>query len=49
MDRDPDAPRGGYSAVSYTEALEEGLVPVYNGETLVQDNASVHTARYTTT
>ena len=48
MDRDPDAPRGGYSAQSYIWALEEGLCPIYRpGAFFLQDNASIHTARIT--
>jgi hypothetical protein len=27
MQRDPDAPRGGYSAQSYVQALQQGLLP----------------------
>lgn len=27
MQRDPDAPRGGYSAQSYIQALQQGLLP----------------------
>jgi hypothetical protein len=29
MERDPDAPRGGYTMKSYLDALEEGLLPFY--------------------
>ena len=46
MRRDEDLPRGGYSAVSYVDTLEEGLVPMYNGEVFMQDNASIHTSHY---
>jgi transposase len=46
--RDDNAPRGGYSAISYTNALKEGLVPIYDpGDILLQDNAPVHTASLT--
>src|SRR6267154_726975 len=46
MMRDPESGRGGYSANSYIETLEEGLLPIYNGElTFMQDNASIHTAK----
>jgi transposase len=49
MERDPNAPRGGYSANSYISALEEGLLPSYKpGERFMQDNASIHTAQSTT-
>jgi hypothetical protein len=29
MERNSDAPRGGYSAQSYIEALKKGLLPHY--------------------
>ena len=36
---------GGYNAQSYQEALEEGLLPVYQpGNRFQQDNAPIHTA-----
>lgn len=47
MERDERSPGGGYTSFSYTDTLEEGLVPIYNGETFVQDNAPVHTSGYT--
>jgi hypothetical protein len=47
MDRDPEALRGGYTAISYTNTLEEGLVPLYDGQVFMQDNAPIHTARHT--
>lgn len=47
MQRDEDLPRGGFNSSSYTDTLEEGLVPVYNGETFMQDNAPIHTSRQT--
>jgi hypothetical protein len=47
MDRDLAAPKGGYSAVPYIKTLEEGFLPIYNGETYMQDNAPVHKARIT--
>jgi hypothetical protein len=46
MERDPISPKGGYSSISYTNALSEGLLPIYNGETFMQDNAPVHTSRH---
>ncbi|KAK1244999.1 hypothetical protein MKX08_004628, partial [Trichoderma sp. CBMAI-0020] len=43
MERDPDAPRGGYSSKSYQNALSEGLLSVYDGTRLFQqDNARIH-------
>ena len=48
MVRDPDAPRRGYSSLSYCEALEEGLLPQYShGQRFMQDNARIHTSKYT--
>lgn len=43
MERDPTAPRGGYSAKSYQNALEAGLLPIYNNSRrFQQDNARIH-------
>lgn len=43
LERDPAAPRGGYSAKSYQKALEEGLLPIYDGtRRFQQDNARIH-------
>lgn len=47
MERDKLSPRGGYSSASYQWAVEAGLVPIYNGETYVHDNAPVHTSAST--
>jgi transposase len=47
MSRDETSPRQGYTASSYTDTLEEGLLPIYDGEAFVQDNAPIHTAHYT--
>ena len=45
MVRDPDAPRGGYSARSYIAPLEQGLLPIHDHRiTFMHDNASIHTA-----
>jgi len=45
MERDPESKRNGYSAISYMETLDEGLVPIYEpGLIFMQDNASIHTA-----
>jgi transposase len=46
MQRDPDAPHGGYSAQSYIQALQQGLLPHWRDSQLfMHDNASIHTAR----
>jgi hypothetical protein len=48
MDRDPQAPRNGYSARSYIWAVEEGLLPILAEDTIYQmDNAPIHTAHET--
>jgi transposase len=48
MERDSDAPRGGYSSQSYIQALTEGLLPYWRpSQQFMQDNARVHTARST--
>lgn len=46
MERDKDSPSGrGYTAKSYIEALEKGLLPIYTpGIVFQQDNAKIHTA-----
>jgi hypothetical protein len=45
MERDNEAPRGGYSTNSYIKSLEEGLLPIYEPGTLFQqDNAKIHTS-----
>lgn len=43
MERDPDAPRGGYTSQSYIKALRQGLLPSHR--IFMQDNASIHTSR----
>jgi len=48
MERDDKALRGGYTAMSYIDGLEQGLLPIYDGQTFQQDNASVHKAQITT-
>ena len=46
MQRDPDAPHGGYSAQSYIQALQQGLLPHWRDSQLfMHDNARIHTAR----
>ncbi|CAG9955436.1 unnamed protein product [Clonostachys rosea f. rosea IK726] len=43
MHRDENAPRRGYSSISYQLALEEGLLPLYDGtRRFQQDNAKIH-------
>lgn len=40
--------RGGYTTNSYMDALEEGLLPIYEpGRVFQQDNASIHNAYVT--
>lgn len=46
MERDLNTPRNGYSAWSYLEALEAGLLPIYEpGQFFQQDNAKIHVAK----
>jgi transposase len=48
MKRDTASPHNGYSAKSYIQALEEGLLRNYQrGDLFQQDNARIHTARIT--
>ena len=47
MERDENSRRNGYTAQSYLQILREGLRPVYDGETFMQDNAPIHTANAT--
>jgi hypothetical protein len=43
MERDPDAPKNGYTSWSYIEALELGLLPKYQASRFFQqDNAKIH-------
>jgi hypothetical protein len=46
MERDEDSPSGrGYTAKSYINALEKGLMPNYTPEVVFQqDNARIHLA-----
>jgi len=45
MERDPDAPRNGYTSWSYRRALQQGLLRNYTeGDLFLQDNAPVHKA-----
>lgn len=49
MTRNETADNNGYTAWSYQKALEEGLLPIYNGtRDFQQDNARIHTAASTT-
>jgi hypothetical protein len=46
IERDFDAPRRGYSAQSYIEALTKGLLPHWRRSHLfMQDGAGIHRAR----
>jgi hypothetical protein len=46
IERDSDAPRRGYSAQSYIEALTKGLLPHWRRSHLfMQDGAGIHRAR----
>jgi transposase len=48
MERDPDAPHGGYSSQSYIQALTEGLLPYCRpSQQFMQNNARVHTSHRT--
>ena len=48
MERDPDAPRNGYTSWSYRRALQAGLLRNYTPRDLfLQDNAPVHRAAAT--
>jgi len=50
MERDPDAPKGGYSAQSYLKVLEDQLPGIWEpGLIYMQDNAPIHKARIITT
>jgi transposase len=46
MQRDFNAPKGGYSTQSYIETLKQGLLPYWRRSQLfMQDNARIHTLR----
>ncbi len=48
MKRDESSERGGYSRWSYIDALEEGLLLIYQpGIIFQQDNAKIHTEKDT--
>ena len=43
MERDEQSARKGFTAQSYQKALSEGLLPIFNGTRLFQqDNAKIH-------
>jgi transposase len=49
MERDPKAPKGGYSAESYLKVLEEQIQRVWEpGLIFMQDNAPIHKAKIIT-
>ena len=44
----PESKKTGYTAVSYMDTLEEGLLPFYRPCSIFQqDNARIHTAKIT--
>ena len=46
MERDPSAPRGGYSSKSYIKALRQGLLPHWQrSQVFMHDNAPIHTSQ----
>jgi transposase len=48
MERDFESKKHGYSGKSYTNTLEEGLIPQYRpGQIFMQDNARIHTSKWT--
>ena len=47
MDKDSTSRRGGYTVISYISTLEEGLLPIYEGQVFMQDNAPIHRAQRT--
>jgi hypothetical protein len=47
IERDFKAKKKGYSGISYTNSLEEGLLPQYlPGHIFVQDNAPIHNSKH---
>jgi len=45
MTRDASSQRNGYSARSYLQALNKGLLPYYKpAKAFMQDNAPIHTS-----
>lgn len=48
MERDSEAAANGYSSWSYMEALNKGLIPIYQpGTFFQQDNAKIHVSHAT--
>jgi hypothetical protein len=48
MERDFESKKHGYSGRSYTQTLEEGLLPQYRpGQMFMQDNAPIHNSKWT--
>jgi hypothetical protein len=45
MEHDPQSKRCGYTTMSYLNTLEAGLLPIYDGELYMQDNAPIHKSR----
>jgi len=45
MERDPESKCNSYSSYSYLKTLDIGLLPIYNSELFIQDNAPIYTAR----
>jgi hypothetical protein len=49
LERDLDISNNGYTSKSFVWALQEGLVPFYEpGDVFQQDNACIHTAKWST-
>jgi len=44
MERDPTSRKNGYTLASYLDTLYWGLLPMYDNELFMQDNAPIHTA-----
>lgn len=47
MERDEYLQGQGYTSGSYIQALKEGLLPMYDSERFMQDNAPIHTSTFT--
>ena len=46
IERDKEAPKGGYSTKSYIKVLEDQIPRIYEpGLQFMQDNAPIHTAK----
>ena len=45
MERDPDAPHGGYTTKSYIQALRKDLLPYWqHSQLFMQDGSRIHTS-----